>query len=106
MKRFLRISAARPGRLRSSGGMTASDIKPEVYAHHYERGFTGAMLMGWDPNLQLTWSRLGAAKTWVKPFDDEVRLAQLIGRFGHDRLMHGRNGLDVMPEPPLRSESP
>lgn len=79
---------------RGSGGMTAYDIKPEVYAYHYEHGFTGVDAMGWDPNLQQAWSRLGAAKTCGVPFDDEALLARLIARFGHDRLTHGMNGVD------------
>lgn len=79
---------------RGVGGMTAYDIKPEVYAYHYEHGFTGVDAMGWDPNLQFAWSRLGAAKTCGVPFDEEAMLAQLISRFGHDRLVHGMNGVD------------
>lgn len=79
---------------RGSGGMTAYDIKPEVYAYHYEHGFTGVDAMGWDPKLQFAWSRLGAAKTCGVSFDEEAMLARLISRFGHDRLVHGMNGVD------------
>lgn len=78
---------------RGSGGMTAYDIRPEVYAYHYEHGFTGVDAMGWDPRLQHAWSRLGAARTCGVAHDGDAMLGQLVTRFGHDRLTHDLNGV-------------
>lgn len=76
------------------GGMTAHDIKPEVYAYHFERGFSGVDAMGWDPELQLAWSRLGAANTCGIAYDRDAMIRKLIARFGHDNFAHGMNGID------------
>ncbi|MDT9000563.1 hypothetical protein RQP53_14915 [Paucibacter sp. APW11] len=87
-------ACAAPQTYNGVGGMAAYDIKPEVYLYHYEHGFTGVDAMGWDPLAQWAWSRLGAAKTCGLAFDEPAMLNQLIGRFGHDRLVHQMNGVD------------
>lgn len=77
-----------------TGGMTAHEIKPDVYLHHYARGFTGVDAMGWDANLQFAWSRLGAAKTCGVAFDGPAMTQRLVARWGHDRFVHELNGVD------------
>ena len=76
------------------GGMTAFKISPQVYAWHYDNGFTGPDAMGWDPNLQLAWSRLAAARTCGVPFAQDKVVAALIKTYGHDKLAHEMIGID------------
>ena len=75
------------------GGMTAYDIKPEVYVYHYENGFTGIDAMGWDANLQYAWSRAGGALTCQIPFDKRKVISNLVGAYGYDDLVHDMNGV-------------
>ena len=77
-----------------SGGMAAYSIAPEVYLHHYERGFTGRDAMGWDVNLQFAWSRIGAAKTCGVPYAADKVLEQLIAKYGHSESEHSLVGID------------
>lgn len=84
------VSAPYAGR----GGITAYQIAPHVYAHHYDKGFTGPDAMGWDPNLQLAWSRLAAARTCGVPYTQSKVVAALIRSFGHDTLTHELIGID------------
>jgi len=74
--------------------MAANRISPEVYAYHYEKGFTGKDAMGWNPNLQLAWSRFAAARTCGVPFSMESAVKQLIQKYGHDKLTHEVIGID------------
>ena len=76
------------------GGMTAYKISPQVYTWHYENGFTGPDAMGWDPNLQLAWSRLAAARTCGVSFAQDKVVAALIKTYGHDKLAHEMVGID------------
>lgn len=84
------------------GGMTERDIKPEAYIYHYEHGFTGVDAMGWDPNLQVAWSRTGAAKTCDISIDKEKIIDNLIRTYGDpaktsdffERIVHDTNGIE------------
>ncbi len=76
------------------GGMTAYKIRPEVYTYHYEKGFTGPDAMGWDPNLQYVWSRVGAAKTCGVTINRDAVLKKLVAKFGDSPIMHEMNGID------------
>lgn len=87
------VPGAPPG-YSGRGGMTAHRIAPAVYVFHYEHGFTGPDAMGWDPDLQFAWSRIGAAKTCGLPVDADALVQRLIERYGHDRLMHELNGIE------------
>ncbi|EJL79253.1 hypothetical protein PMI12_00942 [Variovorax sp. CF313] len=86
--------AADYGSYRGKGGMGAYKIESNVYEYHYDKGFTGPDAMGWDPNLQFAWSRLGAAKTCGIPYDRPNAVAQLIKKYQQDALMHEMNGID------------
>lgn len=86
--------AADYGSYRGKGGMTAYDIKPNVYEYHYDKGFTGVDAIGWDPNLQFAWSRLGAAKTCGVPFDQSKAVAALIAKYQQDKMTHEMIGID------------
>jgi len=77
-----------------SGGMTAYNIKPEVYTHHYTKGFTGVDAYGWDPNLQFAWSRIGAAKTCGINFDQEKAIDQLQAKYEISKVAHEIAGID------------
>ena len=77
-----------------SGGMQAYEISNEVYEYHYEHGFTGPDSMGWDPNLQYAWSRLGAAKTCGIAFSEKSAVEQLIKKYGHRKIVHTLNGIE------------
>jgi hypothetical protein len=76
------------------GGMTAYSIQPEAYLYHYQNGFTGADALGWDPNLQFAWSRLGAAKTCGIKVDQEKAVKILIEKFGSETWVHEMNGIN------------
>jgi hypothetical protein len=78
---------------KGSGGMTAYQIKPEVYLHHYTQGFTGVDAMGWNPNLQHAWSRLAAAQTCGIAYDREQAIKQLLAVYGQDDLTHRSVGI-------------
>ena len=75
------------------GGMTAYDIKPEVYQYHYDHGFTGVDAMGWDANLQYAWSRAGAGITCQINFDKDKVISQLINAYGEEEIIHDMNGI-------------
>ncbi len=87
-------AASAPKPYSGSGGMAAYSITPEVYLHHYQHGFTGRDAMGWDANLQLAWSRIGAAKTCGVSYAADKLLAQLIANYGHSETVHGMVGID------------
>ena len=82
------------GAYKGSGGMAAHSIKPEVYAYHYDHGFTGPDAMGWDPNLQYAWSRTGAARVCGAPAKEEVIIKNLKAAYGQDDFVHKLNGVD------------
>ena len=94
--RYLRllISGCATSTYNGKGGMTAHRIKPEVYSHHYEKGFTGPDAMGWNPNLQYAWSRMGAAKTCGVAVNQELVVKKLIAVFEQDPLTHNTIGID------------
>lgn len=73
--------------------MTAYKIDPKVYVYHYDKGFIGPDAMGWDPNLQFAWSRLGAAQTCGIAFDQAAMVARLNTRFGQSSFVHELNGI-------------
>ncbi|MDR3086778.1 MAG: hypothetical protein LBU45_02340 [Azoarcus sp.] len=75
------------------GGMTAYTIKPEAYLYHYKNGFTGVDAIGWDPNLQYVWSRLGAAKTCGIKFDQDKTVEFLTKKFEAEKWVHEINGI-------------
>tara|TARA_R100000687_G_C6422957_1_gene151916 strand:+ start:110 stop:544 length:435 start_codon:yes stop_codon:yes gene_type:complete len=75
------------------GGMAAYDISSEVYEYHYKHGFTGEDAMGWDPNLQYAWSRVGAAMTCNVDMDKALVLKGLSNEFGNDPFIHDMNGV-------------
>jgi hypothetical protein len=87
-------NATAPAQYSGKGGMSAYKISPDVYINHYENGFTGSDAMGWDPNLQLAWSRFAAAKTCSVPYSPERAVAALIDKYGHDKLTHELIGMD------------
>jgi len=87
-------NATGPAQYSGKGGMSAYKISPEIYIYHYEKGFIGSDAMGWDPNLQLAWSRFAAAKTCLVPYSQERAIAALIGKYGHDKLTHELIGLN------------
>lgn len=87
-------SAGDYGNYSGKGGMTAYAIKHEAYEYHYDFGFTGVDAMGWDPNLQFAWSRLGAAKTCGLAYHAGDMMKQLIAAFGHDEFTHNLVGAD------------
>lgn len=76
------------------GGMTAYAIKPEAYLYHYKNGFTGIDAIGWDPNLQYAWSRLGAAQTCGINFDKDKAAELLSKKFGSEKWVHKMNGIE------------
>lgn len=76
-----------------SGGMTRQDIRPDVYDYHYAQGFSGADAMGWDPNLQFTWSRVGAALSCGIGMNKTQIIENLSKRFGSDPFIHEFNGI-------------
>lgn len=82
------------GAYSGSGGMAAYQIKPEVYAYHYDHGFTGPDAMGWDPNLQYAWSRTGAAKLCKVKADEDKIIKNLMAKFGEMDLIHKMNGIE------------
>ena len=85
---------ASSGKYSGSGGMTRSDISPEVYIYHYENGFTGPDAMGWAPELQYAWSRLGAAETCNIPFDEQKALTKLKAMNDIGDFAHKMNGIE------------
>ncbi|WP_290701888.1 hypothetical protein [Amphritea sp.] len=76
-----------------TGGMTKWNIMPYVYLFHYNSGFTGIDALGYDEQLQTTWSRLGAAKTCRVPFDKQTMINRLINQYGEDAITHELNGI-------------
>ncbi len=81
------------GAYSGSGGMTAYDIKPEVYLYHYDNGFTGPDAMGWDPNLQYAWSRTGAAGVCGVPADENTIVQHMVAVYKQDKITHELNGI-------------
>lgn len=76
------------------GGMTAYAIPANVYAYHYDHGFTGIDAMGWAPELQYAWSRFGAAAACNIPYDKKTALTTLQKHYGEDKFAHELNGID------------
>ncbi|MEH6578277.1 MAG: hypothetical protein V7731_14520 [Amphritea sp.] len=74
-------------------GMSEYNITPQVYIYHYENGFTGIDALGWEPDLQYAWSRIGAAITCKIPLDKQQLIDQLGIRFGHQPVTHELNGI-------------
>ncbi|WP_432472490.1 hypothetical protein [Amphritea sp. HPY] len=85
--------AVAPPTYSGSGGMTAWDIKPEAYLYHYENGFTAEDALGWSPELQFAWSRLGAAVTCKIEFDKADMIPLLQQQFGEKSSSHELNGI-------------
>ncbi|MBN6150408.1 hypothetical protein JR065_08650 [Xanthomonas sp. AmX2] len=76
------------------GGMTVYSIKPEVYAYHYDHGFSGDDAMGWDPHLQFVWSRVAAAKACGADAVPETEIvAKLVARYGQSDTVHEMVGI-------------
>ncbi|MCW8889839.1 MAG: hypothetical protein OQL20_04185 [Sedimenticola sp.] len=73
--------------------MTARSIKPDVYEYHYKNGFTGVDAMGWGPNLQYAWSRIGAGITCGIPFNKDALVDKLVAKYGHSEFVHDMNGI-------------
>ncbi len=90
----LNVVAQDYGNYLGKGGMSAYDIKRNVYEYHYDKGFTGEDAMGWDPNLQYAWSRLGAAKTCNVSYPSEKIIEQLIAKYGENTLTHEMVGIN------------
>ncbi|NLR74517.1 hypothetical protein [Leeia aquatica] len=88
------VWAADYGGYKGVGGMTAYNIPDNVYEYHYDKGFTGVDAMGWDPNLQYAWSRIGAAKTCGIAFDERKVLAALDTRYPQGEVIHKMIGID------------
>lgn len=76
-----------------TGGMTEYSIKSNAYLYHYKNGFTGVDAMGWDPDLQHIWSRLGAALTCGISFDKPYVVKRLKDKYGHSEIVHDMNGI-------------
>ncbi len=70
------------------GGMTSNAISFNAYAYHYDKGFTGPDAMGWDPNLNYAWSRIGAAVACKIPFSKDKMMKQLVAKFKEDTFTH------------------
>ena len=85
--------APEPPTYSGSGGMTAWDIKPETYLYHYENGFTGEDALGWPPELQFAWSRLGGAVTCKIEFDKAEMITLLQQSFAESPGTHELNGI-------------
>lgn len=85
--------APEPPSYSGSGGMTVWDIEPEAYLYHYENGFTGEDALGWPPELQFVWSRLGGAVTCKLEFDKAEMISLLQQRFGESPSIHELNGI-------------
>lgn len=85
--------AADYGNYKGKGGMSAYDIKPNVYEYHYDKGFTGEDAAGWDPNLQYAWSRIAAAKVCNVEVSQDKLLPLLIEKYGQDELTHELVGI-------------
>ncbi|MCV6612382.1 MAG: hypothetical protein OIF55_16590 [Amphritea sp.] len=75
------------------GGMTEWNIMPDAYLYHYENGFTGDDALGYAPQLQTVWSRLGAAETCGISYDKALMISLLSARFGESRITHELNGI-------------
>ena len=82
------------GGYKGVGGMAAYAIKPNVYAYHYDKGFTGPDASGWDPNLQFIWSRIGAAQAYKVPYDDPAVFKLLKANYPHGEMVHRMVGID------------
>ena len=82
------------GGYKGRGGMAAYAIKPNVYAYHYDKGFTGPDASGWDPNLQFIWSRIGAAQACKVPYDDPAVFKLLEAKYPHGEMVHRMVGID------------
>ena len=81
------------GGYKGRGGMAAFDIKPNVYAYHYDKGFTGPDAGGWDPQLQFVWSRMGAAQSCGVAFDEAAAFKQLEAKYPHGETVHRMVGV-------------
>jgi hypothetical protein len=76
------------------GGMSAYRITPEIYAYHYDHGFSGGDAMGWDPQLQFVWSRVAAAKACgVGAVPESAIVAKLVARYGQSDTVHEMVGI-------------
>jgi hypothetical protein len=76
------------------GGMSAYRITPEIYAYHYDHGFSGGDAMGWDPQLQFVWSRVAAAKACgVDAVPESAIVAKLVARYGQSDTVHEMVGI-------------
>lgn len=75
------------------GGMTEWRIKPDIYLYHYDSGFNGEDALGYPPQLQRVWSRLGAAETCGIGYDKTLMISLLQARFGESRITHELNGI-------------
>lgn len=83
----LLLNAANYGGYKGSGGMSARAIKPNVYEYHYDKGFTGADAMGWDPNLQFAWSRIAAASACGVAVDQAKAMNALQAQYDQDPMI-------------------
>ncbi|MBA0283165.1 hypothetical protein D7Y44_08480 [Stenotrophomonas maltophilia] len=86
------------------GGMKAKRISSEVYAYHFDNGFTGEDAMGWDPDLQFAWSRLAAARACKVSVDEGAALEYLAKKFDQDPVMQEIVGVGFH-EAQIRSNS-
>ena len=82
------------GGYKGRGGMAAYAIKPNVYAYHYDKGFTGPDASGWEPNLQFAWSRIGAARSCGVMFDEGLVVTQLEAKYAQGETVHRMVGID------------
>lgn len=80
----LAATAADYGNYKGRGGMLARSIPANVYAYHYDNGFTGVDAMGWDPNLQFAWSRIAAADACGVGIDKAKAMAALQAAYDQD----------------------
>lgn len=77
------------------GGMLAHKIEPFVFEYHYDHGFTGEDVMGWDPELNFAWSRLAAAEACSgMDISKEALIELLVDRYGHSTVVHEVNGIE------------
>lgn len=81
------LLAADYGSYKGSGGMSAHKIKANVYEYHYDKGFTGADAMGWDPNLQFAWSRVAAASACGVAVDKAKAMDALQAQYQQDPMI-------------------
>lgn len=87
------MPATTPAPYAGQGGMTKWNIKPQAYLYHYNNGFSGVDALGYAPQLQTVWSRLGAAETCGIGYDKTLMISLLNARFGESRVTHELNGI-------------